>query len=84
MREIHDAFQDGDAERAHEIEDSIRDVFEALTVTSNPTPVKAALAMTGLIGPTLRLPMVEADEEQSAVVRQMLERHDLLTAGATT
>jgi 4-hydroxy-tetrahydrodipicolinate synthase len=84
MREMYDAFEAGDTDRAHGVEDSLRDVFEALTVTANPIPVKAALAMIGLIGPTLRLPMVEADEEQAAAVREMLERHDLLTAGART
>jgi 4-hydroxy-tetrahydrodipicolinate synthase len=84
MREIYDAFEAGNVDRAHEVEGSLVDVFEALTVTSNPIPIKAALAMVGLIGPTMRLPMVEADEQQAAAVREMLERHELLTAGATS
>jgi 4-hydroxy-tetrahydrodipicolinate synthase len=83
MREIYDAFQAGELDRARELEDSIRDVYEMLTMTANPIPVKAALAMTGLIGPTLRLPMVEADEQQAAAVREALDRHQLLAASAT-
>jgi 4-hydroxy-tetrahydrodipicolinate synthase len=49
-------------------------VYEALAVTTNPIPIKAALAMLGLI-PTdaLRLPLVPADEEQRATIRAGLE-----------
>jgi hypothetical protein len=36
--------------------------------------------MLGLIGGRLRLPMVEADDEQRAVVRSALERHGALAA----
>ena len=82
MREIYDAIQAGEADRAHEVEAEITDVYEAMTLTANPIPVKAALAMIGLVGPTLRLPMVEADEEQAAAVREVLERHGLLAASA--
>ena len=43
-------------------------------MTTNPMPIKAALEMTGLIpSGTLRLPMVELDEAQRAVVRAALE-----------
>jgi 4-hydroxy-tetrahydrodipicolinate synthase len=43
-------------------------------VTTNPIPIKAALAMTGLIpSDALRLPLVPADEEQRATIRAALE-----------
>jgi 4-hydroxy-tetrahydrodipicolinate synthase len=64
----------------HEIEEGLRDLYKALTVTVNPIPVKTAVGMTGLdVGP-LRLPLVEASEEERAVVREALERHNLLAA----
>jgi len=64
----------------HEIQDGLGDLFEALTVTVNPIPVKTALGMAGHeVGP-LRLPLVEASEEERAVIRQALERHNLLAA----
>jgi len=67
-------------ERRHEIQDGLGDLFEALTVTVNPIPVKTALGMAGHeVGP-LRLPLVEASEEERAVIRQALERHNLLAA----
>ena len=52
-------------------------------VTTNPIPVKAALNMLGHRVGGLRLPLVEADEDERAAVRAVLERHGLLqTAGA--
>jgi 4-hydroxy-tetrahydrodipicolinate synthase len=80
MRELYDAATGGDLDRAREINESIRAIYEATAVTSNPIPVKAALEMLGLIGGRLRLPMVEADEEQRAAVRAALERQGLLAA----
>jgi 4-hydroxy-tetrahydrodipicolinate synthase len=64
----------------HEIDASLKDFFEALTVTSNPIPIKAALALAGHDVGGLRLPLVEADERETTVVRQALERHNLLAA----
>ena len=74
MREMWDAAQAGDLDRAREIDAGLRQVYAAMGVTTNPIPVKAALAMTGLI-PTdnLRLPLVPADAEQRATVRAALE-----------
>jgi len=63
-----------------EIHESLVDLFEAMFVTSNPTGVKAALNMTGHDVGGLRLPLVEASEEESAIVRASLERHRLLAA----
>jgi 4-hydroxy-tetrahydrodipicolinate synthase len=63
-----------------EIDASLRDVYETLFITASPTPVKAALNLLGHDAGTLRLPMVEADEAETAAVRAMLERHGLLAA----
>jgi 4-hydroxy-tetrahydrodipicolinate synthase len=80
MRELFEAATSGDLERAREIDSTIQGIYEATTVTSNPIPVKAALEMLGLIGGGLRLPMVEADEEQREAIRAALERQGLLAA----
>ena len=74
MREIWDAAQAGDLDRAREIDAGLRPLYEALAVTTNPIPIKAALEMAGLI-PTdaLRLPLVPADEEQREVIRAALD-----------
>ena len=67
-------------ESRHEVQDGIKDLLGALTVTTNPIPVKAAMNMAGHdVGP-VRLPLVDASEEERAVIRQALERHNLLAA----
>ena len=74
MREMWDAAQAGDLERAREIDAGLRQVYDAMGVTTNPIPVKAALEMTGLIpAGGLRLPLVRADDEQLDDVRSALE-----------
>jgi 4-hydroxy-tetrahydrodipicolinate synthase len=75
MRRIVD-----EPDRRHEIEDGLRDLYKALTVTTNPIPVKAALNMVGVQVGGLRLPLVEATDGEKAVVREALERHELLAA----
>ena len=65
-------------ERRQEIDASLRDVYKAMFCTASPIPVKAALAMMGHdVGP-LRLPLVEADESELAVIRGALERQGLI------
>jgi len=74
MRQMWDAAEAGELERAREIDAGLRQVYSAMGVTTNPIPVKAALEMTGLIpSGGLRLPLVRADEEQLDVVRAALE-----------
>ncbi len=51
-----------------------------MSVTINPIPVKTAMNMIGLDAGPLRLPLVEASEEERAVIREALERHNLLAA----
>jgi 4-hydroxy-tetrahydrodipicolinate synthase len=65
-------------ERRRELEDGLRDLYKALTVTTNPIPVKAALNMVGHDVGGLRLPLMEASDEEKAVIREALERHNLL------
>jgi len=75
MRRIVD-----DADNRNEIEDGLRDLYKAMSVTTNPIPVKTAMNMIGLDAGPLRLPLVEASEEERAVIREALERHNLLAA----
>ncbi len=81
MRAVHDAFTAGNGEQARELEAELHPVYEAMTVTANPIPVKAGLEMLGVIGGALRLPMVAASEQERSVVRAALEGRGLLVAG---
>jgi 4-hydroxy-tetrahydrodipicolinate synthase len=73
MRAMWDAAQDNDLERAREIDAELTPVYEGLSVTTNPIPLKAGLEMLGLAPDRLRLPLVSADPEQRAAVRAALE-----------
>lgn len=73
MREIWDAAQAGDLERAREIDAKLRPAYDAMGLVTNPIPLKAALEMTGLIPHGgLRLPLSELDSDQRATVREAL------------
>jgi 4-hydroxy-tetrahydrodipicolinate synthase len=73
MRAMWDAAQENDLNRAREIDAELTPVYEGLSVTTNPIPLKAALEMLGLAPDRLRLPLVSADPEQRAAVRAALE-----------
>jgi 4-hydroxy-tetrahydrodipicolinate synthase len=63
-----------------EIHDGLAEVFAAMSVTTNPIPLKAALNLLGHDVGGLRLPLVEASEDELAVIRAALEHHGLLSA----
>lgn len=67
-----------------EIDASLRDVYAAMGVTTNPIPVKAALELAGHPVGGLRLPLVEADEDERAQIAAVLERHGLLASAGTS
>jgi 4-hydroxy-tetrahydrodipicolinate synthase len=70
-------------ERRREIDQGLGDVYRDLGVAPLACSVKAALSLIGLDVGGPRLPYVELDERESAVIRAMLERHGLLqTASA--
>lgn len=73
MRDMWEAAQSGDLARAREIDPELRSVYEMVGVTTNPMPIKGALAMMGLCEERLRLPMVPLSDEHRAVVRAALE-----------
>ncbi len=75
IKEMYEAARDGEVDRAKEIDDDLQDAYSAMFVTANPIATKAALNLLGLEAGGLRLPLVEASEDERAVVRAMLERH---------
>ncbi len=73
MREVWDAAQAGDLDRAREVDSPLQAVYQAMGVTTNPMPLKGALAMIGLCDERMRLPLVPLSDEHRAVVRDALE-----------
>ena len=78
VRDLVTRFRAGDVEGARAIDADLRPVIDALAVATNPIPVKAALGMLGHDVGGLRLPLVEASDEEKAVVREALEQVGVL------
>lgn len=72
MHELYDRFRAGDVTGAERIDAELRPVYDAMAVTGNPIPVKAALEMAGLCSARMRLPMVEATESEKKQIRALL------------
>ena len=74
VKELIRRFNEGDRDGARTIADNLQTVIDTLAVTTNPIPVKAALNMLGHDVGGLRLPLVEATEDEKSAVRAGLER----------
>ncbi|MGA4543818.1 4-hydroxy-tetrahydrodipicolinate synthase [Uniformispora flossi] len=72
LRALVDAYLSGDIAKAREIHLRLLPVYTGIFRTQGVILSKAALAAQGLITGTLRLPLVEATDEQMAVLRQDL------------
>jgi 4-hydroxy-tetrahydrodipicolinate synthase len=67
-------------EHRREINDSLQDAYRDLAIAPMATTVKAALNLLGIRVGAPRLPYVELDEQETATVAALLERHGLLAA----
>jgi 4-hydroxy-tetrahydrodipicolinate synthase len=67
-------------EHRREIDDSLKDAYRDLAIAPMATTVKAALNLLGIRVGAPRLPYVELDEQETATVTALLERHGLLAA----
>lgn len=62
----------GDFAEAHRIDDSLKPLYKACFVESNPIPAKAALSLLGLCGDTMRLPLTSATDGTYELLRSIL------------
>ncbi len=77
VKEMIRLYREGDTAGARAIDEELKPVVDALGVTINPIPVKAALNLLGHEVGGLRLPLVEASEDELAQIRSALERAGL-------
>ncbi len=70
-------------ENRAEIDQRLRDIYTLMGLTTNPIPVKAAIELIGLRAGGLRLPLIEASDDEKAEIRSVLERHGLLSGAAS-
>ena len=78
VKELVTRVREGDHEGARRIEHETAPALEILKVQTNPIAIKAALNLLGHDVGGLRLPLVEATEDEITRVRDCLERLRLL------
>jgi len=73
VSQMVEAFTRGDAKKASQLHAKFYPVFKDLFIETNPVPVKAALAMMGVIEEEYRLPLVRMADANRAKLKTTLE-----------
>jgi 4-hydroxy-tetrahydrodipicolinate synthase len=68
----------GNYDEAQALHDKFAKTFDDLFIDTNPIPIKAAMAMKGLINEVYRLPMCSTTDEKKAALRATLETAGIL------
>lgn len=79
MKEMYEAFVEGNIERAREMHHRLTPLFDVLFIDTNPIPVKKALQLMGLAAGKPRLPLVELSEEKTQKVKEVLKSLELIS-----
>lgn len=80
--EMIEAFDAGDVRRARAIHLRLWPLFKVLFVTTNPVPVKAALALAGFDAGGVRLPLVDATPREREQIASVLKELALVPLAA--
>ncbi|MEA2566303.1 MAG: 4-hydroxy-tetrahydrodipicolinate synthase [Actinomycetota bacterium] len=78
MAEMIAAYWAGDPERARRLNAELIGVFDAMNITANPIPVKAAMELAGHPAGPPRLPLPEATSDEVARIREALRSAGLV------
>jgi len=78
LQSMVQAFETGDVQTAEQIHRKLLPLFKALFVTTNPIPVKLALALKGWPVGQTRLPLYDALNRVEVVLRPVMEDLGLL------
>jgi 4-hydroxy-tetrahydrodipicolinate synthase len=78
VKEMVRLYRSGDIEGARALDEELRPSIELLRVVTNPIAIKCALNLLGHDVGGLRLPLVEATEEEREAIRGCLERLGLV------
>ncbi|WP_026702190.1 2,4-dihydroxyhept-2-ene-1,7-dioic acid aldolase [Salibacterium aidingense] len=77
VAELHDAWFEGDVEKAQRLHYELMPLNDVLFKDTNPAPVKAALGMMGKIEPELRLPMDVPSQTLQEEIRKTLQEYGI-------
>lgn len=78
VKQMIQSFFQGKVEEARVLHESLLPFFKALFMTTNPIPVKAAMALAGFPVGGLRPPLVDANEKQIQALRDAMAPLGLL------
>jgi 4-hydroxy-tetrahydrodipicolinate synthase len=78
MKEIAACVTRGELDEARRVNAQLASLYKTLFITSNPIPLKAALNLLGHEVGGLRLPLVEATDEERDLIRAELKAQGLL------
>jgi 4-hydroxy-tetrahydrodipicolinate synthase len=78
MKQMIDLIEGGDIAAARKIHHELLPVYDILFFTTNPIPVKAAMALLGQPAGAPRLPLVSATDDETAKIRKALEDAGIL------
>jgi 4-hydroxy-tetrahydrodipicolinate synthase len=72
MAEMMRAYWAGDPETARRLNAELIGLYDAMSVTANPIPVKAAMELVGHPAGPPRLPLPEATPDEVARIREAM------------
>jgi 4-hydroxy-tetrahydrodipicolinate synthase len=78
IKKMTTLFFEGKKAEAKAISDKLLPLFEAIFITTNPIPVKAALGLIGLPVGGLRLPMIDANQTEIDELKKVLKEFGLV------
>ncbi|MFP3726992.1 4-hydroxy-tetrahydrodipicolinate synthase [Priestia filamentosa] len=79
MKQMIDAFFSGDVVRAGQWHRALLPIFEGMFFTTNPVPVKAVLREMGLNKGSVRLPIVDIEEDEVSEVKKLMTMIESIT-----
>lgn len=77
VKAMINAFNAGDLKKAQEINLKMFPLIKAMFIETNPIPVKAAMAMMGLIAPEIRLPMTQMEPANAEKLKKEMIAYGL-------
>ena len=73
IKKMVELFLGGKKAEAKAIHDRLMPLFDAIFITTNPIPIKAALEMVGFPVGGLRLPLIEANQKEKEAIWKVLK-----------
>lgn len=72
MTEMINLFISGETQKASALHRKLLPIFEGIFITSNPSPIKAALTLKGVEVGGVRLPLVECNDKERTFLQGLL------------